>query len=66
MGCCYTKMTEEELTELAATTKFTKTEIEEWHAAFTASCPTGKITKSAFASVYDQFFTQGNAADFSG
>ena len=66
MGCCQTKMSEEQLADLASKTKFTKSEIEEWHSAFQESCPTGKITKSAFASVYDQFFTKGNATDFAG
>ena len=31
MGCCQTRMTEEKLTELAATTNFTKEEITKWY-----------------------------------
>lgn len=49
----------EELTILAATTRFTRKEIQVIYRGFKQECPTGLVDEEAFKKIFSQFFPQG-------
>ncbi|ELU09252.1 hypothetical protein CAPTEDRAFT_116418 [Capitella teleta] len=59
------ELTEERITELKNSTKFTANEIRDWYAEFKTNFPKGVITKDAFVSMYCHLFPHGDASDFS-
>lgn len=40
-------------------------EIKNWYDGFLKDCPTGRLTKSEFANIYNQFFPAGDSTAFS-
>ena len=46
-------------------TKFSHDEIEKWARGFQRDCPTGKLQKSEFVKIYNEFFPDGDATKFS-
>ena len=53
------KMTNDMTSKLLEQTKFTEQELKQWHKGFMKDCPSGKLTKEEFGSIYRQFFPQG-------
>lgn len=49
----------EELNTLAATTRFTRKEIQLIYRGFKQECPTGLVDEEAFKHIFSQFFPQG-------
>lgn len=49
----------EELTTLAAKTRFTRKEIQMIYRGFKQECPTGYVDEDAFKHIFSQFFPQG-------
>ena len=45
--------------------KFSHDEIEKWARGFQRDCPTGKLQKSEFVKIYNEFFPDGDATKFS-
>ncbi|XP_033207556.1 Kv channel-interacting protein 2-like isoform X2 [Belonocnema kinseyi] len=54
----------EELTILAATTRFTRKEIQLIYRGFKQECPTGLVDEEAFKKIFSQFFPQGDASKY--
>ncbi|XP_024938511.1 Kv channel-interacting protein 1 isoform X5 [Cephus cinctus] len=54
----------EELTTLAATTRFTRKEIQLIYRGFKQECPTGLVDEEAFKQIFSQFFPQGDASQY--
>ncbi|XP_044010535.1 Kv channel-interacting protein 2-like isoform X1 [Aphidius gifuensis] len=54
----------EELTTLAATTRFTRKEIQLIYRGFKQECPTGLVDEEAFKQIFSQFFPQGDASHY--
>ncbi|KFO79462.1 Calsenilin, partial [Cuculus canorus] len=51
----------EELEELLARTKFSKTELQSLYRGFKNECPSGLVDEETFKLIYSQFFPQGDA-----
>ena len=49
----------EDLSTLAATTRFTKKEIQLIYRGFKQECPTGLVDEEGFKKIFSQFFPQG-------
>lgn len=49
----------EELSALAAKTRFSKKEIQMMYRGFKQECPTGYVDEEAFKQIFSQFFPQG-------
>nr|CAB3247102.1 neuronal calcium sensor 1-like [Phallusia mammillata] len=64
MGNRKSKLKPEVLDKLKKETKFTESELQQWHKGFLHDCPTGKLTFDEFQGIYRQFFPQGNSANF--
>ncbi|XP_043481432.1 Kv channel-interacting protein 1-like isoform X1 [Leptopilina heterotoma] len=54
----------EELATLAATTRFTRKEIQLIYRGFKQECPTGLVDEEAFKKIFSQFFPQGDASQY--
>ncbi|XP_043270934.1 Kv channel-interacting protein 2-like isoform X2 [Venturia canescens] len=54
----------EELNTLAATTRFTRKEIQLIYRGFKQECPTGLVDEEAFKHIFSQFFPQGDASQY--
>jgi len=65
MGIKSSKLRDREIQKLSDKTKFSRDEIEKWHAGFMRDCPTGKLQRSEFVEIYNKFFPHGNATKFS-
>lgn len=57
-------LSKEILEELKLNTKFTETEIVQWYENFKRQCPTGRITKEEFESIYSRFFPDSDAQTY--
>jgi len=64
MGNKKSKMTNDMTSKLLEQTKFTEQELKQWHKGFMKDCPSGKLTKEEFGSIYRQFFPQGDPSEF--
>lgn len=49
----------EQLATLAATTRFTRKEIQLIYRGFKQECPTGLVDEDGFKKIFSQFFPQG-------
>ncbi|KAL6435163.1 hypothetical protein ACFW04_005330 [Cataglyphis niger] len=54
----------EELATLAATTRFSKKEIQLIYRGFKQECPSGLVDEDAFKQIFSQFFPQGDASQY--
>ncbi|XP_046623464.1 Kv channel-interacting protein 1-like isoform X1 [Neodiprion virginianus] len=54
----------EELTTLAATTRFSRKEIQLIYRGFKQECPSGLVDEEAFKQIFSQFFPQGDASQY--
>ena len=54
----------EELAILAATTSFTRKEIQLIYRGFKQECPTGLVDEESFKKIFIQFFPQGGKSSF--
>ncbi|XP_038581183.1 recoverin-like [Micropterus salmoides] len=54
-------VSKEILEDLKLNTKFTETEIAQWYENFKKQCPTGRISKEEFQSIYSKFFPESDA-----
>ncbi|XP_026826007.1 Kv channel-interacting protein 1 isoform X1 [Ooceraea biroi] len=54
----------EELATLAATTRFSRKEIQLIYRGFKQECPTGLVDEDAFKQIFSQFFPQGDASQY--
>ncbi|XP_014207922.1 Kv channel-interacting protein 1-like [Copidosoma floridanum] len=54
----------EELSTLAAKTRFTRKEIQMIYRGFKQECPTGYLDEEAFKIIFSQFFPQGDASQY--
>ena len=50
--------------KLLEQTKFTEQELRQWHKGFMKDCPSGKLSREEFSSIYRQFFPTGNPVAF--
>jgi len=50
---------------LTKNTNFEREAIKDWYAGFKKDCPSGQLSPDTFVSMYNQFFPQGNAEQFS-
>lgn len=79
MGASKSKLSKKQIDELSSRTfcKFlmirdvyflicvvSEEEIKIWFAGFQKDCPTGKLSKSEFAEIYQKFFPNGDARVF--
>ncbi|XP_029369860.1 recoverin-like [Echeneis naucrates] len=53
-------VSKEILEDLKLNTKFTETEIVQWYENFKRQCPTGRISKEEFQSIYSKFFPESD------
>lgn len=53
----------EELATLAATTRFSRKEIQLIYRGFKQECPSGLVDEDAFKHIFSQFFPQGGNAE---
>ncbi|XP_037549336.1 recoverin [Nematolebias whitei] len=54
-------VSKEILEDLKLNTKFSETEIVQWYENFKKQCPTGRISKQEFQSIYSKFFPESDA-----
>ncbi|XP_050462139.1 Kv channel-interacting protein 1-like isoform X1 [Cataglyphis hispanica] len=54
----------EELATLAATTRFSRKEIQLIYRGFKQECPSGLVDEDAFKQIFSQFFPQGDASQY--
>ncbi|XP_053593949.1 Kv channel-interacting protein 2 isoform X3 [Microplitis demolitor] len=54
----------EQLATLAATTRFTRKEIQLIYRGFKQECPTGLVDEQGFKQIFSQFFPQGDASQY--
>ncbi|KAM7384787.1 hypothetical protein PAMA_011914 [Pampus argenteus] len=54
-------VSKEILEDLKLNTKFSETEIVQWYENFKKQCPTGRISKEEFQSIYSKFFPESEA-----
>ena len=59
MGAKKSKMSPEMTSKLLDQTKFTEQELRQWYKGFMKDCPSGKLSKEEFSSIYRQFFPTG-------
>ena len=52
-------MSPEMTSKLLDQTKFTEQELRQWYKGFMKDCPSGKLSKEEFSSIYRQFFPTG-------
>ncbi|CBY14598.1 unnamed protein product [Oikopleura dioica] len=64
MGASKSKLSKKQIDELSRITFFSEEEIKIWFAGFQKDCPTGKLSKSEFAEIYQSFFPNGDARVF--
>ncbi|KAI4817399.1 visinin-like [Pseudochaenichthys georgianus] len=57
-------VSKEILEDLKLNTKFTETEITQWYENFKKQCPTGRISKEEFESIYGKFFPESDAQTY--
>ncbi|KAG8004911.1 Recoverin [Nibea albiflora] len=57
-------VSKEILEELKLNTKFSETEIVQWYENFKRQCPTGRISKEEFQSIYSKFFPESDAQTY--
>lgn len=54
-------MSKEILEDLKLNTKFSETELVQWYENFKKQCPTGRISKEEFQTIYTKFFPECDA-----
>ncbi|XP_023121880.1 recoverin-like [Amphiprion ocellaris] len=54
-------VSKEILEDLKLNTKFSETEIVQWYENFKRQCPTGRISKEEFQTIYSKFFPESDA-----
>ncbi|XP_005933794.1 recoverin [Haplochromis burtoni] len=54
-------VSKEILEDLKLNTKFSETEIVQWYENFKKQCPTGRISKEEFQTIYSKFFPESDA-----
>lgn len=54
-------VSKEILDDLKLNTKFSETEIVQWYENFQKQCPSGRISKQEFQSIYSKFFPESDA-----
>lgn len=64
MGAKKSKMSPDMTSKLLDQTKFTEQELRQWYKGFMKDCPSGKLSKEEFSSIYEKFFPQGNPTAF--
>ena len=64
MGKKNSKIPPETLAQLRQCTAFTDVELGKWYKGFRKDCPSGKMTKKEFESIYNNFFKDGDASKF--
>ncbi|XP_035537284.1 recoverin-like [Morone saxatilis] len=57
-------VSKEILEDLKLNTKFSETEIVQWYENFKKQCPTGRISKEEFQSIYSKFFPDSDAQTY--
>ncbi|CAJ1083098.1 recoverin-like [Xyrichtys novacula] len=57
-------VSKEILEDLKLNTKFSETEIAQWYENFKKQCPTGRITKEEFQTIYSKFFPESDAQTY--
>jgi len=65
MGKSNSKLSTNELDDLLQCTHFNRKEIKQWYRGFLKDCPTGKMDRTAFLTLYKQFFPFGDPTEFS-
>ncbi|EPY86759.1 recoverin [Camelus ferus] len=53
-------LSKEILEELQLNTKFTEEELSTWYQSFLKECPSGRITRQEFQSIYSKFFPEAD------
>jgi len=64
MGKKNSKIPPETLTQLRQCTAFSDVELGKWYKGFQKDCPSGRMTKKEFESIYRNFFKDGDASKF--
>ncbi|GMT04536.1 hypothetical protein PENTCL1PPCAC_26710, partial [Pristionchus entomophagus] len=59
MGKGNSKMSQDQIKQLAKQTYFTDKEIKQWYKGFVRDCPNGMLTEAGFQKIYKQFFPKG-------
>jgi Ca2+-binding EF-hand superfamily protein len=59
-----TTLNEDNITMLLNNTKYSREQIQQWHAGFLKDCPKGLLDKKKFTEVYKEFYPQGKADKF--
>ncbi|CAF3296624.1 unnamed protein product [Rotaria socialis] len=59
-----TQLTPTQVAFLKTNTKYSESEIREWHMGFMRDCPTGKLDKKKFTEIYQMFYPTGKAQKF--
>lgn len=57
-------VSKEILEDLKLNTKFSETELVQWYDNFKRQCPTGRITKEEFQTIYTKFFPDSDANSY--
>ncbi|XP_022049546.1 recoverin-like [Acanthochromis polyacanthus] len=57
-------VSKEILEDLKLNTKFSETEIVQWYENFKRQCPTGRISKEEFQTIYSKFFPESDAQTY--
>ncbi|KAJ2993715.1 hypothetical protein HDV02_002118 [Globomyces sp. JEL0801] len=66
MGGKSSKLSQEQLSTLTKTTRFTEKELQQWHRGFIKDCPKGSLQKQDFLRIYKDYFPFGDYVDKNG
>lgn len=69
MGCTSSKnanviLSDEDVQFLTKNTRYTEKEIRDWYKSFVQECPSQKLTKDKFETIYKMFFQSGSPKSF--
>lgn len=69
MGCTSSRnanvvLSDEDVQFLTKNTRYTETEIRDWYKGFVKECPSLKLTRDKFESIYRMFFSSGSPNNF--
>ena len=57
-------LSKEILEELRLNTRFTEEELSTWYQSFLKECPSGRITRQEFQTIYSKFFPEADPKDY--
>ncbi|KAI8893716.1 hypothetical protein BC833DRAFT_607457 [Globomyces pollinis-pini] len=64
MGGKSSKLSQEQLSTLTKTTRFTEKELQQWHRGFIKDCPKGSLQKQDFLRIYKDYFPFGDSSKY--